>query len=61
MPGTPTLVSSEAEEIEVRWEPAYDDGGAPIKEYQLSYDMVEGTGAANIEDWQVAYTGTALT
>ena len=33
LPGTPTWVSSAASSIELKWEPAYDDGGSPIKEY----------------------------
>lgn len=32
-PGTPELVSSTATSIKVKWAPAYDDGGSPIKEY----------------------------
>jgi hypothetical protein len=44
----------------VQWEPAYDDGGSPIKEYQLYVDEVEGVALANIEQWNRVYTGTAL-
>ena len=40
---------------------AYDDGGSPIKEYQLYADEVEGVALANIEQWSQVYTGTALT
>lgn len=43
------------------WEPAYEDGGSPIKEYQLEMDEVEGVGAANIESWTTVFTGHALT
>ena len=61
VPGTPALVTSTASSIEVSWEPAYDDGGSPIKEYQLWLDEVEGVGPANIEDWGApVYSGTAL-
>lgn len=35
LPGTPMWVSSTSSSIEVKWEPAYDDGGSPILEYQL--------------------------
>jgi len=62
VPGTPAWVSSTASSIEVSWEPAYDDGGSPIKEYQLWLDEVEGVGPANIEDWGgPVYTGSSLT
>jgi hypothetical protein len=37
-PGAPQLVSSSASTIKVKWAPAYDDGGSPIKEYQLYMD-----------------------
>jgi hypothetical protein len=42
------------------WEPAYDDGGSPIKEYRLFVDKVEGVAAANIERWDLVYSGTDL-
>jgi hypothetical protein len=61
VPGTPVWVSSTASTLEVKWDPAYDDGGSPIKEYQLVIDEVEGLDVANIESWTVAYTGSALT
>ena len=62
VPGRPTLVSSTASSIEVEWEPAFDDGGSPIKEYQLWIDEVEGLGPANVEDWGApVYAGSALT
>lgn len=32
-PGTPRLVSSSTTNIEVAWDPAYDDGGSPLKQY----------------------------
>jgi hypothetical protein len=60
VPGTPSLVSSTSTSIKVSWEPAFDDGGSPIKEYQLAVDAVEGVGPANIETWTTD-TGTALT
>ena len=76
VPGTPALVSSSSActdpadaatctaSIEVKWQPAFDDGGSPIKEYQLWTDEVEGVGAANIETWAteaIPDSGTALT
>lgn len=60
-PGTPKLVSSSSSQITVSWSPAYDDGGSPIKEYQLEMDEVEGLGAANIESWATIYQGSSLT
>jgi hypothetical protein len=62
VPGRPTLVASAASSIEVAWEPAYDNGGSPIKEYRLWADLVEGLGAANVVEWgsSPVYTGTAL-
>jgi hypothetical protein len=50
-PGRPELVSSSDNFIEVRWGPAFDDGGSPIKEYELQTEAVEGLGVANIESW----------
>jgi hypothetical protein len=50
-PGTPQLISSTATTINVQWAPAYDDGGSPIQQYQLYTDLVEGVGAANVENW----------
>jgi hypothetical protein len=47
-PGTPELVTSTATSITVRWTPAYDDGGAPIADYELEMDEVEGLGFANV-------------
>lgn len=63
VPGTPSLVSSTASTIVLKWEPAYDDGGSPIQDYQLYMDEVEGTGPANVESWgsSPVYTGGALT
>jgi hypothetical protein len=54
-------VSSTATSIELVWDPAYDDGGSPIKNYQLFMDEVEGTGIPNVENWINVYTGSALT
>jgi hypothetical protein len=60
VPGEPTWMTSTATTIEVQWEPAYDDGGSPIKEYQLFIDEVEGIGPANIEQWTSVYIGSDL-
>jgi hypothetical protein len=60
VPGAPAWISSTASSIEVMWEPAYDDGGSPIKEYRLFVDKVEGVAAANIERWDLVYSGTDL-
>jgi hypothetical protein len=60
-PGTPVLVSSTDSTIEIKWSPAYDDGGSPIKEYQVEMDEVEGIGFANVEEWENVFTGAALT
>ena len=60
-PGTPRMVTSSATSIELVWEPAYEDGGSPILEYQLEMDEVEGIGASNIESWTSIFTGHALT
>lgn len=43
-PGKAKMVTSSHTHIELNWEPAYDDGGSPIKEYQLYMDEVEGAG-----------------
>lgn len=59
-PGTPQLVSSSDSNIQVSWEPAYDNGGSPIKEYQLYQDLVEGLGSANVESWTMIFNGDAL-
>lgn len=37
-PGIPVLISSTPTQISLRWDPAYDDGGSPIKDYQLYLD-----------------------
>jgi hypothetical protein len=62
VPGTPSLVTSSATSIQVTWTPAYDDGGSPIREYQLWMDEVEGIGPANVENWGTTaiYTGSLL-
>lgn len=60
-PGTPQLLSSTSSSISLRWDPAYDDGGSPLKQYQLYMDEVEGLGVANIENWSLIYTGNGLT
>jgi len=60
-PGTPQWISSSDTHIEVDWEPAYDNGGSPLKEYQLYYDLIEGTGSANVETWTLIYNGDATT
>ena len=60
-PGTPRMITSTASSIELAWEPAYEDGGSPILEYQLEMDEVEGIGASNIESWTSVFTGHALT
>jgi hypothetical protein len=59
-PGSPQLVESTSTSIEVQWAPAFDDGGSPIEEYQLEMDEVEGIGVANVESWQVVFSGAAL-
>jgi hypothetical protein len=43
------------------WEPAYDDGGSPIKQYVVEVDEVEGLDVANVESWVEVYRGSALT
>jgi hypothetical protein len=60
-PGTPELVSSTDQSIEIKWTPAYDDGGSPIAVYEVEMDEVEGLGSANIETWENKFTGAALT
>ena len=60
-PGKPQLVSSSSSQITVEWQPAYDDGGSPIKFYQLEMFLVEGLGLANVRNWVVKFTGPALT
>lgn len=55
------MVTSSATHIELRWDPAYDDGGSPIEEYQLYMDQVEGVGEANVENWVLQFAGKALT
>ena len=54
-------MSSSATNIEVSWDPAYDDGGSPLKQYQLYWDIVEGVGVSNVENWALIYTGNGLT
>lgn len=51
IPGKPKMVTSTSSSIELKWDPAYDDGGSPIEQYQLYMDEVEGLGAPNVEDW----------
>lgn len=53
-------MTSTATTIEVKWEPAFKDGGSTITEYQLYYDEVEGTGVANSENWVLAVNGNQL-
>lgn len=60
-PGKPELVSSTASSIEIKWSPAYDNGGSPIEFYEVEIDEVEGLGTANVEEWQNVFTGQALT
>jgi hypothetical protein len=60
-PGKPELIFSTATSIELKWSPAFDDGGSPIKLYQLDMDEVEGVGLANIENWVNIFTGASLT
>ena len=45
------MVTSSHTHIELRWDPAYDDGGSPIKEYHLYMDAVEGLASPNVENW----------
>lgn len=59
-PGKPELVTSTATSISVEWGAAYDDGGSPIKEYEVEIDEVEGIGQANTELWVNVFTGEAL-
>ena len=55
------MITSTSETIKLEWEPAYEDGGSPVKEYQLEMDEVEGLGVSNIESWTTVFTGHALT
>jgi hypothetical protein len=54
-------VSSTATSIEVKWTPAYDDGGSPIAKYLLEIDEVEGIDTPNVENWVSKFAGEALT
>ena len=54
------MVTSTATTIQLEWEPAFEDGGSPITEYQLYYDEVEGVGVANSENWVLALNGNQL-
>lgn len=45
----------------MEWLPAYDDGGSPIKNYELWYDEVAALGQSNSDNWQNAFTGADLT
>lgn len=60
-PGRPKMVTSSDTHIELVWDPAYDDGGSPIQQYQLFMDEVEGLGQANIENWVLVLAGQSLT
>lgn len=51
------MITSSDVHIELKWEPAYDDGGSPISQYQLYMDEVEGLGAANVENWVLKFAG----
>ncbi len=60
-PGAPQLITSTSSSIEIKWSPAYDDGGSPIVSYSVEMDQVEGIGLANIENWINVFTGAQLT
>ncbi len=60
-PGRPKLISSTTDSIQVEWEPAFEDGGTTISQYQLYYDEVEGANVANSENWVLAVNSNVLT
>lgn len=60
-PGRAIMTTSTATSITVKWDPAYDDGGAPITGYQVYTDIVEGDGIANIETWVLSHNGDGNT
>ena len=60
-PGQPELISSTSSSIEIKWAPAFDDGGSPIKNYLVEMDEVEGIDQANVEVWEQVFSGQALT
>ncbi len=55
------MVTSSSSQIELKWDPAYDDGGSPIEQYQLYMDEVEGLSSPNNENWVLKFAGKALT
>jgi len=59
-PGKPELVHSTSTSIEIKWGPAFDDGGSPIYAYEVDMDMLEGIGQANVESWINVFSGEAL-
>jgi large repetitive protein len=51
-PGRPTRQSSSTGSITLEWEPAFEDGGSSITQYQLYYDALEAAGTSGTENWQ---------
>ncbi len=51
---------STATSIEIKWGPAFDDGGSPIYAYEVDMDLIEGIGQANVESWINVFNGEAL-
>lgn len=59
-PGRPNRVTSTDTTIDLQWDPAFEDGGSPISEYQLYMDVIEGLGVANTESWSLIHNSNSL-
>lgn len=59
-PGRPIRQSSSTGSITLEWEPAFEDGGSSITQYQLYYDSLEAAGTSGTENWQEYVLTTPL-
>lgn len=49
--GRPMKVTSDDTTITLRWDAAFEEESSPVTEYQVFYDLIEGLGVSNIENW----------
>lgn len=59
--GRPMKVTSDDTTITLRWDAAFEEESSPVTEYQVFYDLIEGLGVSNIENWQMGANGNFLT
>lgn len=59
--GRPLRVSSTDTTITLQWDAAFEESASPVTEYQVFYDLVEGIGSSNIENWVLGANGNFLT